>query len=300
LAFTWPERLQLRTVLIDGRSVRFDPPAAGTLELPFASSAPLHWVVLEWRSKASASRLPLAAQRASIPLPAQLPVERSLISIVPKNGREISTRSGVTTIRRLDHELSALEGLIELNEQSSRLTGRCDARSLARAQAILAALSAPGVDEEQAEDLDKRISTARRRLDALAKFPTREAASVAGAVPDVAELGGDAVFARVAPGSETSMISVWVLNLRGLWIALALVGLLVLPRLVRLLLGSGAPELLERQPALAIGLVALVWWLCLRPSALGLLLALVAIAVAFVQRRRPRAAAGSGGPEPAS
>ena len=297
LEFHWPARTRLTTVLVDGRSVEVGQPTSGRLSVPLETDTFTSSVVLRWVREAAPGRLPRIRTSDALPVPIGVETQRSLLTIVPSSGREIAARQGFLPHDRIEHAVQFLEGLLSFNQQSFRYNGsvrRDDRRQLTdglgKLQQQLSDSSVRGVpvleDQQQRIDL---IARGAKELDSSRVRATsdRETADLAPTYEPLGSAGfpEGTLFGRLSAERPSKSVSIWSIERVWLVLLLAVLGLFVLKRLLRRVLVSGAWTRLSDREDLAVGLIGVLWWACLRPSGAGVVLLGLAV-VLFVQRRR--------------
>ncbi|MAG94858.1 MAG: hypothetical protein CMJ48_14105 [Planctomycetaceae bacterium] len=297
LEFHWPARTRLTTVLVDGRSVEVGQPTSGRLSVPLETDTFTSSVVLWWVRDAASGRLPRIRTSDALPVPIGVRTEHSLLTIVPSSGREIAARQGFLPHDRIEHAVQFLEGLLSFIQQSFRYNGsvRQDDRrqltdGLKKLQQQLSDLSVRGVPmlEGQQQRIDL-IARGAKELDSSRVRTTsdRETADVAPTHEPLGTAGfpEGTLFGRLSAERPSKAVSIWSIERVWLVLLLAVLGLFVLKRLLRRVLVSGAWTRLSGREDLSVGLIGVLWWVCLRPSGAGIVLLGLAV-VLFVQRRR--------------
>ncbi|MDA1013265.1 MAG: hypothetical protein O3A00_02300 [Planctomycetota bacterium] len=285
---TWPPTLLIKGIQLDGRAVAatgmpdngaesdrtspVDSDRTRSLELPLTSSSSLHELLVWW---SHTDKLPTYYGVQSFEWPAleDTHIERSLVLCLAESSDFVTARSGA---QKLDnaaylqtlHE-SLRENLSLINANLSRDAERHEnPRHVLRSDVAMfrkllhgeAQASSISIEQRATyESFDKTL--AKDFIDASSD----EAASFSSSI------GGDQPL--VVLGELTGQpVSVWILREPTIaWPAAGIAMLLMLTLIWRLIrLKSG--DRLARHPSLAWCLLGLLWWQCLTPSGIGLLL----------------------------
>ena len=305
IELAWPRGLAVRALFIDGQpavAIQLDE-SSHSLSIPIAQGAGPHLIDLHWSQPAVKSPSRWSPRRQPIPTPRMISVERSIIRMVPPEDSFYATGDQLEKIDEFDYALDKLEALFELNEPQSDGQQRPPLwnRLLRQHRMIEAQLS----NSREASSSKPQWVARRERFDRIDQGIADIAARIAQDAPaaetqanDWPDVVGDSTIAKITPNRIVTLgrmaqspsqslpsISFWIVENWMVAAVLLLIGLPLIPvvcRLVKLDIGSW---LSRNQPA-AWALLGILWWTCLRPSELGIVLILISLIVAVWDRRR--------------
>jgi hypothetical protein len=311
-----PDGMRVRALFVDGEAVvpKQADRVPGTLRVPLAPVSAVHVVRLHWSGPSSSESSPWwPAQSQTLPHPRTAAVDRSIVSFYPQRGTFFATPKGVEQIESLDYELDVLESLHEMNRahlgsgQGPPPLWKTVLRMHEKIKVDLEAVDqkASGADEihsaqrKRFERIGSGFLDLRSLVAAVADDDSRDSIAFPIIVEDEFDQTGlapnrDMFVGRVThkDAESTPVVSFWIINQSVVTGILLLIGLSVVPfvrRLVRLDMGHW----LSSHQSVAWALLGLLWWTCLSPSAIGIVLLLVAVWVAVKDRQRQETESGT-------
>jgi hypothetical protein len=301
LELAWPRDMAVRALFVDGQSavIIHQDATTNSLSIPIAQGRGPHRIDVHWSQPTvkSLSRL------QPIPTPRTIDVERSIVALVPPDNAFYSPRDRVDRIEEFDYALDKLQTLYELNQPQGDGQQRPPLwNALLEQQRMIGNQLSHNRQTSSTSSLwEARRERFNRISQGIAAIQTRlpQDEPVGDAQPNVWPVAvGETMTAIVAPNRSALLgripqsssqslpsVSFWIVDNRVVAAILLLIGLpliLVVHRLVKLDIGGW---LSRHQPA-AWALLGLLWWTCLRPSEMGIVLLLVSLIVAVWDRRR--------------
>jgi hypothetical protein len=305
LDFSWPAELQLQGLFLDGSRTAARHFEEGRLSVLIEAPRQPHLLRLFWTRVEATESPPVGAVSWKVPLPMNLPVERSLVTAAGPRGSWFFNRSGFESLGRLDYSLKWLEGLRDTSSGDRdgyfpspevwRSLGNANKRLRAGLSDLKQPSSESAAEEATLEQcgaisrlIDDRYQLAETTSSSKHNEEGWNADALESAWVDTAQ-GASRVLllGRLTHDSAVTPLKFWVINTQiGVWalaISISVAVLLVVGRLVN----TGIGGWLDAHPVVAWGLLGCFWWLCLIPSAAGLLLILTAFASMFLRRGQP-------------
>jgi hypothetical protein len=301
----WPRELTVRAVFVDRESavVIHRDVTANSLSIPIATGTGPHRIDVHWSQPAVKTLSRWSPRLQPIPTPRTIDVERSIVTMVPPENVFYTARDQLEKIEAFDYALDKLQTLHEMNESQGNgrhrpplwnlllRQQRMIENQLSHSGQATSASSLWKARRERFERISQGIAAIQTRLPQ--DGPVREAqtndwpVAVGESMTIVVAPNRSALLGRMLQSESQSLpsISFWIVEN---WVVAAILLLIALPlipvvrRLVKLDIGGW---LSRHQPA-AWALLGLLWWTCLRPSELGIVLLLVSLVVAVWDRRR--------------
>ena len=174
LVFAWPTGTQLLALFVDGETVAFRPPQSGSLTVPLDVNQRPHAVKVYWSRPADEPSW--RPRSREFPYPRSVPVESSILSIVPPRGTwltmpkritEITPRSFAVERERVDTIMREVETLQTEIEPVSIEPGFAELMPASNREVLYGRLSAgehAGIPSGSYWVIDKRITTAALAL----------------------------------------------------------------------------------------------------------------------------------------
>jgi len=265
----WPQKIQLISIRIDGRVENVLPPVGGVLRLPLVGQRSVRDIEILWSLQRDPSAMKI--QRRTTPLPALIdiePVQAFVVATPSRRTRLISTESSVKQDRQDAIHLSNrwTDFVRRRHSTSTRLdVARQIAESL-----TMGPIHPTSQFEQRSDDFFSNAT-----MDLLL------------AVNDGGKTKNESntIVQRVA-GTQ---IEFWVVDVQvDRILGSILIAIVVLPVFI-LFLGLQTGDRIARRPELCWLVLGLIWWLCLRGSGAGFLLAIMScmwIAGTHMLRRR--------------
>lgn len=282
LPLDWPKGLTPIAAYVNDRPQPVTVPREGRLHVPLSGDSNPHVVELLWQQTGERGGLKIRRVEAFLPSPRVPSVEPAAVIIIPSQG------TSVLVDEEPDKEFSKslLRNLEEWETRLPRKTGReilttRILEALAPAE-VLAYLTAESeADDETETPAPDPLSQAGRILSLLT---ARHADASSSGRPANSQIGIEGVLQnRFREDSLVTVppnrpVSLWIIDdrLDGILTSL-FVALLLLPA-VWVLLSLETGERMAAWPTASWLLIGLIWWLCLRASPIGLLVAIASLA----------------------
>lgn len=293
LALDWPKGLTPIAAYVNDRPQPVTVPQEGRLNVPLSGDAAPHVVELLWQQTGERGGLKIRRVEAFLPAPRVPSVAPAAVIIIPSHGTSVL----VDEEPDQDFAASLVRNLEEWETRLARKTGReilttRILEALAPAD-VLAHLTA----ESDADDAETEtpapdplsqsgrilsLLTARRANESSRERPANSPIGIEGVLKN--RFREDSLVA-VQPNRP---VSLWIIDdrLDGI-LTSVFVALLLLPA-VWVLLSLETGDRMAAWPTASWLLIGLIWWLCLRASPIGLLIAIASLARLAMQI--PRAA----------
>ena len=305
LDFSWPDELQLLGLFLDGSRMAARHFEQGRLSVLIEAPRQPHLLRLFWTRAEATPSPPVGAVSWNVPLPINMPVQRSLVTAAGRRGSRFFNRSGFESLGRLDYSLEWLEGLRDTSSDDrdgyspSPEVWRFLASANRRLKAGLSEFNQPSSKTAAEEATLEQCGAISRLIDDRYRLVETTASSestddswntdaLESAWVETAEGASRSLLqGRLANDPAVTRPKFWVVNTEiGTWALAILISVAVL-MVVGKLVNTGIGSWLEAHPVVAWGLLGCFWWLCLSPSVAGLLLILTAIASTFHRSERP-------------
>ncbi|MFP6763868.1 MAG: hypothetical protein VB858_09620, partial [Planctomycetaceae bacterium] len=301
MAIDWPHDLRLIAVYINDQPQRASLSATGNLTVPLPDGTEDQLIELVWQKQGQSGGLKIRRTESELPVPRMMSVESAPVLIIPSPGTSILPVEGSVDDKSLGLLVQRLEEWnARLRETSGReiLTTR-----ILEALAVEEAGTATDAGKEgsQTDDFpgpDSRIQSllaARLHLQAensSGQKNLRNSGATAGLKGVLQNRNRTATLVTV---DRSHSVSLWVID-DGLDRILTSVLVAVLAGPVFwVLLSLQTGDRLANNSTASWLLMGIIWWLCLRASPAGLLLAvgsLVRLAVKRLQMRRQATSTG--------
>ena len=291
VAIDWPADVRLIAVYVNNQPQRASDPENGRLNVALPDEATPQLIELLWQQVRTSSGLKIRRTESVLPAPRILSVEPVPILIIPSRGTSVMSAGA-----GFDEEASHLL-LNSLEEWDARLPQGHGCEILTtRILEALTPLEDSAADEETAADRLGKEERARSLLAARLRFETSPSLSDQSGVAS----GLESVFQNrdrsttLVAARQSSPVSLWVIDdrLDGIMTSV-FVALLAFPA-IWLLLRLETGDRLAVNPTMSWLMLGLIWWLCLRASPAGLLVAgvsAVCLTVRFLKSHRHKTTA---------
>ncbi|MDA0587509.1 MAG: hypothetical protein O2820_09530 [Planctomycetota bacterium] len=286
VAIDWPADVRLIAVYVNDRPQRASAPENGRLNVALPDEAGPQLIELLWQQVRTSSGLKIRRTESVLPAPRIPSVEPVPILIIPSRGTSVMS-VGTGDDQEASHLL-----LNSLEEWDARLPQSRGCEILTtRILEALAPLEESEADDATATDRLGQEERARSLLAVRLRFETSPSLSHQSGVAS----GLESVFqdrersTTLVAVRQSSPVSLWVIDdrLDGIMTGV-FVALLAFP-VVWLLLRLETGDRLAVNPTMSWLMLGLIWWLCLRASPAGLLVAgvsSVCLTVRFLKSHR--------------
>jgi hypothetical protein len=294
-----PEGISVRATLVNGKSVETTPPIDGILVLPLKSVRSVTLVSLHWTRTQTQSILPIRIIHREFPSPRSFPVSISLFTALKSPRSRTVIPTGLETTGQMKYQLDRIEGLLAACELEHKIDGQrpslwdsthlAHARLKRRQQPVRGSTVSPfPAIKKRIQEIDKRFESLKRLIQ-LTPIPTNEeplaTLSLSSSPP---ETGENVFWGRWSEQTETPTVSFWTFDRSMLSWLLGLGAFLVFAPIIRRIIKLETGELLSRWEPVSWTVLGLIWWLCLTPSLIGMLLVVAAGFRAVVRRRKAK------------
>ncbi|GAB4145416.1 MAG: hypothetical protein Tsb009_17570 [Planctomycetaceae bacterium] len=293
-----PEDLSIRTVLVNGDSLENRNLSNGILRIPFSSIRPVNDIVIHWNRNNSSSWLPVRHRSHGFPHPHHVPIRTSLFIAAKSPDQLVYQPTGVDPLSVIEYRIHQLEGLMEACEAEDLLnnsrpwlweTVRKAYADLKQQQhsTLQRASSSHFIEiKERIQTLDDRFATLKKRFELL-PIPTTESRSLDSAFENnFLNSKSGLVMGRWSQPEDGSDIGFWSINQTALrWIAGICTFLLFWP-IVRRIIKLETGELLSIWDPISWAALGIIWWICLTPSFLGMILVFASAVRALMRKRQ--------------
>lgn len=282
----WPTDVRLIAVYVNDRPQRAGTPENGRLSVALPDGTAPQLVELLWQQVRTSSGLKIRRTESVLPALRIPSVEPVPILIIPSRGTSIMpAEEGFSE----EASLSLLNSLEEWDARLPQARG-CEILTT-RILEALAPLGDSAAGQTESSDRRGKEERARSLLESRLRFETSPSLSNQSGVAS----GLESVFQNrdrsttLIAARQSSPISLWVIDdrLDGIMTSV-FVALLAFPA-VWLLLRMETGDRLAVNPTLSWLILGLIWWLCLRASPAGLLVAgvsFVCLTVRFLKSLR--------------
>ncbi|MCH7989421.1 MAG: hypothetical protein IID46_09790, partial [Planctomycetes bacterium] len=113
LELAWPDNLKLRALSVDGTLVSSQAVKENRVVIPIASASRVHHIQMFWSGEVSGASSLFRSLSPKYPMPKNVHVGRSLMTLIPSNKTLLFTTGGFTRLDVRQHARERLEGLLE-------------------------------------------------------------------------------------------------------------------------------------------------------------------------------------------
>ncbi|MDB5387005.1 MAG: hypothetical protein JWM11_2651, partial [Planctomycetaceae bacterium] len=304
LEFLIPERISLQGVLLDGDFIPHSPSQGQSLKIPLTFPQSGHVITLYWTAETDSFEGWMNRSEVSWPRVVGQSVSEQYLTLTPPTGFRVQPGVG-QSVERVNVQLSELSVILQLMQQRASdgpapLDGLWTFQQHRAAGLIKRLRNEPRL-QGQTGELSERFKRLQAQFEPWApalvtSIPAQEELhSEADLLRPFASLDGNlagphSLLIRFQPGVPQSTLTISMIH-ESIWswgLGL-LIGLGVLC-LVWPLLRWKFPEWLAHHPAMAWTLLGIIWWLCLRPSVVGLLCLGIALVLLLMKLPWPKLA----------
>ena len=281
-----PDRVSITSIFLNDRALALSEAIVGLLKVPMIDVGVESVLTITWQDEEQDVGLRLSTSEPFL-WPRNVPVERSLVAIVPDEPTTISAKSGLTPIGSLDRNLDVLETLLDRHsalgiDTRAAIANRCLIDQLQRQ-----------IKERLPKEFQRGQELVRKQFSRWSEFVGR--INQLERVPDSPTISWyarlfeeptiESEYSILGRTSRNATVSIRQFDWRA-WKSvgaalLSLILVLMLRRTIRIEWSGW----LNLHVAFSWLLLATFWWLCLTPSALGPCLLAIAMAKAVSQYR---------------
>ncbi|MBC8289631.1 MAG: hypothetical protein H8E37_04865, partial [Planctomycetes bacterium] len=294
LPLNWPKGLSPIAVYVNERPQPVTVPREGLLIVPLSGESTPHVVELLWQQTRDTGGLKIRRVEAFLPAPRVPSVEPAAVLIMPSHGTSVlpvDEKPKEDVASTLLRNLEEWEARVPRGMGREILTTRI-LEALAPAD-VLAQLNSAEEDADETEAEVPAPDPLSRAGRILSLLSSRQSDGSPPARPANFQIGIEGVLqnrfreARLVAVQQNRPVSLWIIDdrLDGILTSL-FVALLLLP-LIWVLLSLETGDRMAASPTASWLLIGLIWWLCLRASPVGLLLAIASLVRLAMQIRRP-------------
>ncbi|MCH7686715.1 MAG: hypothetical protein IH899_08555, partial [Planctomycetes bacterium] len=304
LELAWPKKLTLRALSVNGTLISSQAVTENHLIVPVASASRVNHIQVFWSGEVRGASSLFRPLSPKYPMPKNVHVGRSLMTLIPPNKTLLFATGGFTRLDARQHALERLEGLLEaaredyqtggdqteiwsiLDRSFRRYTFRFEETGLSEQTVELSAQSRrfAQIDSER----ESLLPASRQPMEQ----PDSESDSEADRVT-LFDLGlyrmtdqaanREPFIGRLPVDDASGPMKIWIMRKEFVQWSMAAMGFLLALLILRKVCTLQTGDWLNEHQPVAWMLMGLFWWLCLKPSGIGLGLLLMAILVAVRQ-----------------
>ena len=298
LELAWPEKLKLCALSVNGTLISSHAVEGNRLIVPVNSASRVNHIQLFWSGGGSGAPSLFRSLSPKYPTPKNVHVGHSLITLIPSNKTLLFTTGGFTRLDVRQHARERLEGLLEAVRENYE-TGGDQAeigsildRSFRRYQFRF---EETGLSEQTVElsALSRKFDRIKSEIQSLLpasgqpmQQPDFESESEDDRVT-LFDLGlhratdqtanREEFLGRLPVDDASGPMTIWSMRKTLVQRSLAAIGFLPALLILRKVCTLKTGDWLNAHQPVAWMLMGLFWWLCLKPSGIGLGLLLMAI-----------------------
>ena len=304
ITFDCPEEIEIHSIFVNGQHIGLlDRSQNRELSIPLSDSVAGHTVRLFWSRERPASRSGTGRISCPVPTPQAVPVERSLLTIVPPPNVRCIAANGMANSDEFDHALDRLGALLRIKQirsaQDDSRNSHLDRAILTTADRLTMSLSQS--TWSSSELYRKRYSALSGQVEAMrlevVETPAQDDELTFQSLANHDEFPADAgtdillVHGEFESDQHEDTLSLWCIEENAVQTTAAMLGFSLLSLLIvrpslRTCEQWKVAERLSSYPALSWGLLGFFWWAFLAPVWVGYLLLILAIGTTVRNRRR--------------
>jgi hypothetical protein len=307
LELAWPDNLKLRALSVNGTLISSQAVTENRLIAPVNSASRVHHIQVFWSGGGNGASSLFRSLTPNYPMPKNVHVGRSLMTLIPSSKTLLFATGGFTQLDAGQHTLERLEGLLEAAREdyetgSSRAEiwasldhfHRSYKRSFEETE-IYKPTTELSVHSERFDRINNEIES----LNPTSEQPIEQPYSqdnrlnlfdyTMNKTTDQAA-NREQFFGLLPVDDASGPMKIWIVKNSLVQWSMAAVGFLLALLILRKVCTLQTGDWLNEHQPVAWMLMGLFWWLCLKPSGIGLGMLLVAIlmGVRQFQHRQPK------------
>ena len=284
LEFTLPRTVVVTSIFLDDRALPLTLPSDGRLKISMSDAGNERLLTITWKIDANSASLPRHSTEMFL-WPRDIPIDKSLVTLLPEQPTYLWMQSGMHSISELDQSMDLLETLLD---RHAALTAETRG---SMANRWLIDRIQQRIKSELPKEFGQRHELLRRhlhrwtelvnRINQLERVPPAPAISWhTRLLEEPVTEGENAIRGRT---DQSAHIRVVRFNLQ-FWKAIGSgILALILVAMFRRTIRIEWSDWLHRHVAMSWLLLSIVWWVFLTPSVLGSCLMIVALVRAMTQ-----------------
>jgi hypothetical protein len=307
LELTWPDNLTLRALSVNGTQISSQSVAENILVVPVASVSRMNRIQLFWSCEVKGMSSLFWSLTPKYPMPKNVQVGRSLMTLIPSSQTLLFATGDFTRLDSRQHARERLEGLLEAARENYESGGDQTEiwslldRSFRR---YTFHFEETGFSEQTVElsAQSRNYDQIKSEIESLlpASGPPRERPNFEDDRVTLFDLGmyrmtdqaanREQFIGRLPVDDTSGPMTIWIVRDALVHWSMAAIGFLLALFVLRKVCTLQTADLLNAHPPVAWMLMGLFWWLCLKPSGigLGLLLMVILTAVRQFQQRKSK------------